>query len=154
MTAREYLEQAITLDREIDSKIMMLERMRAMATKTTSVLSGMPGHESGTKGLEETIAKIVDMEREINGDIDRLVELKREIMGVISQVPDAMCRIVLEKRYLNNQRNSDIATEMNYGYDWIYALHKKGLKMVEEILDNSEPQKEKSWLISEKSTNE
>ena len=36
MTAREYMEQAITLDDEIDSKIMMREQLWALATKMTS----------------------------------------------------------------------------------------------------------------------
>ena len=56
MTAREYLEQAITLDRVIENKIMMVDRLRAIATRTTSAIRKDPG--GGGKclqGLETTI---------------------------------------------------------------------------------------------------
>ena len=92
----------------------------------------MPGHESGTKGLEETIAKIVDMEREINGDIDRLVKLKREIMEVLAQVEDSWCRIVLEKKYLGMMKNREIAEQLFYSGTWVDEHIQKGLEEVEK----------------------
>ena len=42
MTAREYLSQAYRLDQRINSKIEQLSTLNDLATKATSVMSGMP----------------------------------------------------------------------------------------------------------------
>ncbi|MBF1684752.1 MAG: DUF1492 domain-containing protein, partial [Selenomonas sp.] len=71
-----------------------------MATKTTTVLSDMPG--SVTKNphkLSEVVVKLVEQEEEIDREIDRLVNLRAEIYGVIQAVEDMDERLVLEMRY-------------------------------------------------------
>ena len=135
MTAREYLEQAITLDEEIDSKLMIKSQLWALATKVTSSLSkGAAAHSQNDHQLEEIIAKMVDMEREINGDVDRLVDLKREMMEAIRMVPDAECRVFLEKRFLGKMRAKDIANERHYNENWAMTEQRKALGMIEPIL--------------------
>ena len=90
MTAKEYLLQAYLLEERIDSKLMQVERLRGLATKSTAIIRMDPGGGSGDGDfMENTIIKIVDMEREISAEIDRLVDLKDEIMGVIDQRKDA-----------------------------------------------------------------
>ena len=67
MTAKEYLEQAITLDEEIDSKILIKEQLWALATKMTASLGKGPvAHSRDDHQREETIAKMGDMKNEIN----------------------------------------------------------------------------------------
>ena len=135
MTAREYMEQAMTLDEEIDSKIMMREQLWALATKMTSSLKkGSEIHSRNDHQREEIIAKMVDLEREINDDVDRLVDLKREMMEAIRMVPDAECRVFLEKRYLAKMKISDIAKGKFYGPNWGMTEHRKALGMIEPIL--------------------
>ena len=51
--------------------------------------------------MEDIIAKIVDLENEINDDIDKLVDLKAEITTVIKEVDDPELQSLLEQRYLN-----------------------------------------------------
>ena len=135
MTAREYMEQAITLDDEIDSKIMMREQLWALATKMTSSLKkGSEIHSRNDHQREEIIAKMVDLEREINDDVDRLVDLKREMMEAIRMVPDAECRVFLEKRFLGKMRAKDIANERHYNENWAMTEQRKALGMIEPIL--------------------
>ena len=43
---------------------------------------------------------MMDLEREVDEEIDRLVDLKAEIMKTIGQVPNDRERVVLELRYL------------------------------------------------------
>ena len=50
--------------------------------------------------MADTICKIVDLEREINEDIDRLVDLKAEARRVINAVSDPDQQLMLELRYL------------------------------------------------------
>ena len=137
MTAKEYLEQAQTLDRQIDSKIMVLDRLRALATRTTSVLSGSVVSRSRNEhSMEDAIAKIVDMEQEINGDIDRLVEIKEKITQMIRRIPDPDCQTVLELRYLCYKSWEEIANMMNRTKSNLYKIHTKALEMAEVQIKN------------------
>ena len=87
MTAKEYLNQAYWLDRRIDSKLEQLSALKDMATKTTSVMSDdVVSHTRNVHSMQDVIAKIIDMQAEINADIDQLVDLKREIMQVVKAV--------------------------------------------------------------------
>lgn len=62
-------------------------RLRENVTNCTATLSDMPKPDSPNKQrMEETICKIVDLEREINADIDRLVDLKAEARKAINAV--------------------------------------------------------------------
>ena len=96
MTAKEYLLQAYLLEERIDSKLMQVERLRGLATKSTAIIRMDPGGGSGDGDfMENTIIRIVDMEREITAEMERLVSLKREIAGVIGQVDDPALQTLL-----------------------------------------------------------
>lgn len=90
MEAKAYLEQARNINIQIDSKLEQVSALRQLAIKASSTLSPVP--PSGTPNphrLEETIARMMDMEQEVDEAIDVLVELKADIMKAISRVPDA-----------------------------------------------------------------
>ena len=68
MTAKEYLSQVLYIDQRINCKLEQVMRLRENATKATATLSDMPHSDSpNLKSMENTICKIVDLEREING---------------------------------------------------------------------------------------
>ena len=124
MTAKEYLNQAYWLDRRIDSKLEQLSALRDTATKTTAVMDGeVVSHTRNVHSLQDVIAKIIDMQEEINGDIDALVDLKRDIMRTIKGVADPEGQTVLELRYLCFKRWEEISVIMNYSVRRIYQIH-------------------------------
>ena len=123
MTAKEYLGQAYRIDQRINSKMEQIASLNLLARKATTVFSDMPG-------MEDVIIKIVDMEREINADIDRLVDLKKEIVGVIHGVSNLEYQTLLELRYLCFKTWEQIAVQMGYGIDNIYKMHHKALREV------------------------
>ena len=101
MTAKEYLLQAKFLDMRINSKIQQVEALNDLATSASSVLTGMPRNPNkATSKMADAVAKIVDLQAEINHDIDELVDLKRSISLTIKSVPNPELQTPLEKRYL------------------------------------------------------
>jgi hypothetical protein len=115
MNAKEYLSQAFWLDQRIDSKLQQLDSLKSLAMKVTTTY----GQErvSGTKEkspMENTIVKLIDLEREIDKDIDKLVDLKREIIDIINQVENPTYRLLLELRYISGNTWEDIAEKMQY----------------------------------------
>ena len=77
---------------------------------------------------QDILAKIMDMEDEINNDIDALVDLKREIKRTIERVENPEYLILLELRYLCFKRWEEIAVMMNYNIRHIYRLHDEALE--------------------------
>lgn len=131
MTAKEYLNQAFHLDQRINTKLDMLSTLKDMATKTTSLMrDDVVSHTRNVHSMEDTIAKIVDMQNEINADIDRLVDLKQEIMHTISAVGNLDYQTLLELRYICFYSWEEIAERMHCTVSNVFKLHSKALQSV------------------------
>ena len=129
MTPKEYLNQAYWLDRRIDSKLEQLSALRDTATKTTAVMDGeVVGHTRNVHSLQDVIAKIMDMEVEINSDIDALVDLKRDIMRTIKEIENPEYQTLLELRYLCFKRWEEISVIMNYSVRRIFQIHDEAME--------------------------
>lgn len=136
MTAKEYLQQAFRIDQRINGKLEMVARLRESATKVTSNISDMPRSSSpNLQTMETTVAKLVDLEEEINRDVDALVDLKREIMQTIGQLEKPEHQMILESRYLCYKSWEQIALEMNVQIRWVYRLHGRALSALEQKLN-------------------
>lgn len=133
MRVKEYLSQALWLDKRINSKLEQLEVLRALATKVSANLreEKVSGGNNTKSHLENTVVKIVDLEKEINGDIDRLVGIKTEIMNTIGQVDDPISQLLLEMRYVNGKSWDAVARELRFDRSWISRLHGNALKEIE-----------------------
>ena len=135
MTAKEYLLQAKFLDMRINSKIQQVEALNDLATSASSVLTGMPRNPNkATSKMADAVAKIVDLQAEINHDIDELVDLKKTISYTIKAVPSPELQTLLEKRYLCFQSWEIIAVDMNYSMQHLFRLHDKALKEITAFL--------------------
>ena len=131
MTAQEYLEQARTLDRQIDSKLMQLSLLRDLSTRTTAAMDGeVVSHTRNVHSLQDTIAKIMDMEREVNADVDRFVDLKDDISAQIRCIDHVNERLVLEYRYLCYLPWTDIAKRLDCSERNVFLLHAEALKKI------------------------
>lgn len=132
MTAKEYLGQAYRLDQRINSKIEQVASLNELATKCTSSLTGMPRNPNrATSTMADAVAKIIDLQAEINRDIDRLVDLKREIVSVIKSIDNLEYQTLLEKRYLCFLTWEQIAVDMGYDLRYLHKLHNRALLKVE-----------------------
>ena len=137
MTAKEYMEQARYLDMQINSKIEQVRSLNELATRVTTVYSDMPHSPNrNTSRMEETIAKIIDLESEIDRDIDALVDLKREIMRVVNSIESAEYRSILEMRYLQFKKWEQIALQMSTDLRWVYRMHGRALNEVQKIINS------------------
>lgn len=130
MTAKEYLDQAYRLDQRINSKLEQVLSLRDLTTKATATMSDMPGGSRNVYKMQDIIAKIIDLENEVNADIDQLVDLKREMVAAIKAVENPEYQTLLELRYLCFKTWEQIAVEMNYSIQHIYRLRDRALKTI------------------------
>ena len=131
MTAKEYLGQAYRLDQRINSKLEQVASLNELATKCTSILTGMPRNPNrSTSTMAEAVGKIVDLQAEINRDIDRLVDLKREMVKLIKAVDNTEYQTLLELRYLCFKTWEQIAVDMGYNVRHVYRLHDEAVESI------------------------
>jgi len=135
MTAKEYLLQAYLLEERIDSKLEQVEALRSLATKSTAIIRSHPGGGSGNDSfMEDAIIKIVDMEREITVEMERMVDLKKEIAETISRVGEPELQTLLEMRYLCYRDWPEIRNALHCANTTVHRMHRNGLEKIEEIL--------------------
>jgi RinA family phage transcriptional activator len=123
-----YLKRYINLDREIERKLEEVARLRSKLARVTEVFTEEPkggGSIYGKTG--EILAKIVDLEKEIDADVDRLVAVRDSIKSIIEAVEDDRERLLLQYRYLDGKTFEWIAAEMHYSWRQIHRLHSKAL---------------------------
>lgn len=133
--AQEYLLQVKRLDANIDSKLEQVAHLKAMSLKITTTLKQDVVSGGGNQDkIGDAIAKIIDLEEEINRDIDAYVDKKREICRVIEAVEAADQMEVLQKRYLLYEPLEQIALEMHCTYRNVCYIHGRALQAVMEIM--------------------
>jgi DNA-directed RNA polymerase specialized sigma subunit len=131
MSTKDYLSQAYRIDQRINSKLAQVMSLRDLLGKATGTLSGAPKAATpNSHSMEDTIAKMVDLENEINEDIDALVDLKKEIMLQIKRVENTEYQTILELRYLCFKRWEEVSVELGYSMQHLFRLHDEALGAV------------------------
>lgn len=112
--AKEYLEKIKWYDVLIDSKLEELATLNSIVKRITPVMNTTGGGSaSGNQDkLGDTIAKIIDLQEEINRDVDNFVDRKREALKLLKQVKNADFYKVLHMRYVQYKSFVYIAAEM------------------------------------------
>ena len=137
MNTKAYLSQYRSLNDSINAKLEQVAELRRKA-RTVSPGSSDGTHSSTPRDrIGEITARIVDMEREINEDIDRSVDLQREIRAAIATVPEMRLRTLLEYKYINLLTLEETAARMDYSYPQICRLHGRALQSVKMIWNDS-----------------
>lgn len=131
MTAKEYLKQTYRLDQRINSKLEQLSALRSLAVKVTALNDGTFKETREIHSREYAIAKMLDMEKELNTEIDTLVDFKSEIMRLIKKIEYTELQTLLELRYLCFKTWRQISDEMGYSEQHIFRLHGKALELIE-----------------------
>ena len=126
--AKDYFAQIRKTDRLIKRLTDTVVTLRSSLTSQSYELNPDKVQTSGPKNtLEETVARIVDLEADINRRIDELVDMKQEAFTVINRIPDLDQQNILIGRYIQLKKWEDIALELKFSIHWVYELRGKGL---------------------------
>lgn len=135
MRAEEFLSQAIRLEGRINRAQERIENLRSLAERiTVGYGSEAVSHTRNTGAMEDSVLRIVEAERAVNEDLEKLIELKAEIADVIERVADEKLRTLLELKYLKYLSVNAIADEMCYTRRWVNTLHTQALTAVDAVL--------------------
>lgn len=129
METKQYLNQILRLDRQIENKLAEIYQLRTMAESITVATDKERVDSSGDKDkLGCIMARIVDMEREV----DKMVDKRCDIVEQIDGIEDTESYDVLAKVYILDRDLKAIAIEKGISYKTFSRLHKKALKEFEE----------------------
>lgn len=135
MKVQEELQKILLYDAKINSKLEELMVLKSLATKVTSVMEGEA--VSRTRNLDtmgDTIAKIADMQDEINNLIDLYVDKKAYFSRIIDSLQNPMQIRVLYGHYFHGKSFQKIADELGYTRRNICYIHGDALVAVEKII--------------------
>ena len=132
MTTKQYLNQVRNLDKRVNAKLDELSSLRALTEKVTASYSEKV-QVSISDAFTSNVAKIIDLEREINVEIDRLIRLRERITKEIDNMPSNIYSALLSSRYLEGKTWEDIAEMLHYDGRQIFRIHENALKEFRRI---------------------
>lgn len=133
MNAKEYLKQAYRLDELIRSNIAELDNSFKLSSSVGSIDYSKDRVQTSPKGdapFVNQIMRIMELERAINEDLEKLYALKLEIRTTINKVENADEKLLLRCRYLNFMSWDDICEEMNVSIRTVHRIHHNALENV------------------------
>ena len=98
------------------------------ALHITPMITGMPAAGGGGSKIESAVAKIVDLEAEIDQEVDELVKIRQEVKAVISTVGDERMERLLEYKYIHGMTLEQIAENMGISVTQTKRLRNKALE--------------------------
>ena len=133
MTAKEYLNQLMSIEKLIQVKTTERERLMALATKVTSALNDCKVETSpdNTK-TQNIIIKMAELREEIEEQASRYTALYSKIEEEIDDMEDYRYKLLLIMRYMKGASFSDIADTLGYEKRWTLVLHKRALQDFEK----------------------
>ena len=135
MTVDEYVAERRHLDKVIQCKLEGIAELEALAMKVSpSSGHGDTGKVSDKVG--KTVAKIVDLEAEINAYIDRLIDMKSDLMKKIDALSDPMHRVVLERKYILCNTIEEIAEKTGFSVSQVNRIFPAAKKELEKMIEN------------------
>jgi len=84
--------------------------------------------------LGNNMAKLDQMQRTLDGLRSKVPLTLESVTALINRVEDENQKTVLYCRYVKRIKFEQIASEMGYGVDNIYCLHRKGIRELEKSL--------------------
>ena len=130
MSVKEQLQQIRKINVMIDYKLREIESLRTLAESTTVILKSDPVQSSSEDKIGSIVARIVDLEHDIDSEIDNLVDIKTKLYKTIEQL-DVISFELMYKRYFEFKSWDTISNEMSYSRQGLWKLHGKILQKLE-----------------------
>ena len=145
--AQEYLEQVGKLNAMIENKMAEQAQWRGVAYGITSHSEGERVQSSGNQQkMSDAVARVVDLEAEIDDLIDRLIDLKQEIIRSIEML-NATEYDVLHKRYIQGMTFDEVGAAKGKSKSWATTVHGRALQSLNGILEDMRIQAQEEFEL-------
>lgn len=130
---KSYLLRYRSADNEITDLLNRRDEIKSRLERMTPTYSGMPGGSGESDKMTNGVAKLIELEREIDSKTDKLVDFRREVENHIDKIRIDNFRRVLKLRYIDGLKWDSIADVMHYDIDAkkVFVLHGHALTALE-----------------------
>ena len=134
MTTKDYLNQISRLNRMINNKLVEIQQLKEMSCSISAITNGEKVQTSlSPDKIGSSIAKIDEMERNIDSMIDEYVDKKNLIISQIDSIENETYYNILFAKYVEKKTFEKIADEMTYSWRQIVRLHGRALQEFERL---------------------
>lgn len=157
MKAQEYLMQIAHIESELAQTERLIREIREEIKRITKrytdlksswpdgqphgTMTSDPTGEAGSKladALDESKQELEHLEAEETEKRKDLYMMKQNTIGALSKIQNVKINNVLYFKYVQLMTDEEIAEEMGYDPRHIRRLHKRGLKIMETIIEGDE----------------
>ena len=135
--ARHLLNSVHYANKSIERINNLLAVIRSRAEKVTTSYSDAPGGGHNPDSRANTIAKLIDTERQQQEAIRQWCDAIAQVQVVINWLDDYNDRSVLEHRYINCEDWLTISFQLNYSVQHLYFIHGRALYRLAMLLKNN-----------------
>lgn len=135
MTAKEYLNQARTINRLINVKKSELNNNEVTAKAISSPKLGDKVQTSSTNNVMRTVDKIIDLQNQIKDEINKLMDLKIEIRSKINCLDNDLDVVILTERCINCKTWQQIANDNHFDERHVRRLYGLALQSFRKKFD-------------------
>lgn len=136
ISAQAFMEDVTNLQRRIAIKTETAHRYRDMATRATgSMEAGRIGGSGNRSKVETNVNALVDIERAIERDAERLRNKITMTMELIEGVCTPERKELLELRYICGLTWENVGKRMKYDKRQSQRIHKRALEDVQRMMD-------------------
>ena len=133
MQVKEFLNKIRHIDAMIDCKRDQIKDLRDRLTSISCPMGEKVQSTLDPDKFTNPVSKIIELEKEINDDIDKLIDLKRIARKAIEQLDNEVEKMVLYKRYFENKTFEQRSVELNYSWRRIHQFHGDALNKLERL---------------------
>jgi len=84
--------------------------------------------------MKENLSELNKKLQTYEEDLIQLSDEKKQILDLISEIPGIEGE-VLTRRYVNGENWDEICVNMSYSWNGAFGIHKRALRMVQDLLD-------------------
>lgn len=136
MTAKEYLSQLKGISEGIRARKERVEELRGRCESVGAIRYDKDKVQSSGNNLqEELLAKLIDLQVELQEEMLKYEKKKNEIIRAIEKLSNVTYRAVLVMRYCEGKSWERISEELHFNYNYTRGLLKRAHEAFEkEIL--------------------
>ena len=133
MNTKQYLNQVRRYDRMISNKLSEIYQLKTLATSISVATDGDRVQSSGNKDrMGNTVARLVDLERETDKLIQVYTEKRQVIISQIDSMEDMNFYDVLFHRYIEGKKFEAISEDIHYSWRQVMRIHDDALAAFEK----------------------
>lgn len=131
MNKKQYLKQGYRIKKELEHDKDMLKELRQnldglKAIQLSEKVQG--GKIPDDSEMVARMDKIIELEKKINFKMCSLIDFKNELLKKLQAIEDSDERMLLEKRYILNEKWEEIAEKLYCSLSQVHRVHRRALK--------------------------